>query len=202
MGACDSNNGKKQKTNKPKNKGKQLFSAPISRTKNDNNMNSSLATTMNSFSQMDIKRFNSGNKNRPSLLYKYKGTYYKKEEQMSIMTATLQDLNGNSLLNNKTENNKTIATNSIYTFIDKTEDDSLSNGFEIISDGKVDEDMVQKSTDRSTIDSYFEYVENKENKEKRNSINSRIYAYKSNNFSNNNKLKAEHYIDKDYLIKC
>lgn len=182
MGACDSISAKNQKANIRKNKGRQPFSAPISRKINDNNMTSSLATTMNTLSQLDIKRFNSENKKRSSLLYKYKGTYCKKGEQISVMTATLQDLQGNSLLNNQTENNNTMATNSIYSFIDEVEDES-SNGFEIISDGKVDEDMIQKSSDRSTIDSYLEFVENKE---KKNSTNSRIYAYK------NNKLRAEH----------
>ena len=198
MGACDSTNAKNQKINIRKNKGRQPFSAPMSRTKNDNNLTSSLSTTINAFSQLDLKKFNSGNKNRPSLLYKYKGTYCKKGEQISIMTATLQDLQGNSLLNNQTENNNTMATNSIYTFIDEVEDES-SNGFEIISDGRVDKDMVQKSTDRGTIDSYLEYVENRE---KNNSTNSRIYAYNNNKYSNNNnKLRAEHYINKNSLVK-
>lgn len=60
--------------------------------------------------------------------------------------------------------------------------------------------MVQKSTDRSTIDSYLEYVKNKE---KNNSTNSKIYAYKSKKFSNNYiKLRKEQYINKNYLIKC
>ena len=197
MGACDSINAKNQKANIRKNKGRQPFSAPISRKNNDNNMTSSLTTTMNTLSQLDIKKFNSGNKNRPSLLYKYKGTYCKKGEQISIMTATLQDLQGNSLINNQTEKNNAMATNSIYTFID--EDEESSNGFEIISDGRVDKDMVQKSTDRGTIDSYLEYVENRE---KNNSTNSRIYAYKNNKYSNNNnKLRDEHYINKKYLAK-
>ena len=197
MGACDSINAKNQKANIRKNKGRQPFSAPISRKNNDNNMTSSLTTTMNTLSQLDIKKFNSENKNRPSLLYKYKGTYCKKGEQISIMTATLQDLQGNSLLNNQTENNNTMVANSIYTFVDEPEESS--NGFEIISEGKVDEDMVQKSTDKSTIDSYLECVENKE---KNNSTNSRIYAYKNNKFyNNNNKLRAEHNINKNYLVK-
>ena len=178
MGVCDSISSKHQKTNIKKNKGKQPFSPPINRKNNDNNMTSSLTTTMNTLSQLNIKRFNNENKNRPSLLYKYKGTYCKKGEQMSIMTATLQDLQGNSLLNNQTESINALAINSIYTYIDEAEDES-SNGFEIISDGKVDEDMVQKSTDKSTIDSYLEYVENKEKNKSKNSI---IYAYKTRNF--------------------
>ena len=57
-------------------------------------------------------------------------------------------MQGNSLINNKTENNNTMATNSIYSIIDETGNES-SIGFEIIFDGKIDEDMVQKSTDKS-----------------------------------------------------
>ena len=193
MGVCDSINAKNQKANKSKNKGRQPFSAPISRKNNDNNMTSSLTTTMNTLSQIEIKKYNSGNINRPSLLYKYKGTYCKKGEQTSIMTATLQDLQGNSLLNNQTENNNTMVANSIYTFFDEAEESS--NGFEIISEGKVDEDMIQKSTDRTTIDSYLEYVENKE---KKNSTNSRIYAYNNNN---NNQLRGENNINQNYVVK-
>jgi len=158
MGICDSSNDQKGKKNIPKNKGKQLFSAPIKSKNNDNKMTSDLTTTI---SLLDIKSQNNVNKNRPSLLYKYRGTYCKKGEQTSIMTATLQDLQGNSLINNKTENKNTMSANSIYSFIDETGNESR-NGFEIILDGKVNEDMVQKSTDKSTIDNYIEYVINKE----------------------------------------
>ncbi len=91
MGVCDSNNSKNQKANTKKNNGNQPFSAPIQRKSYDNNMTSSLTTTMNTLSQLNIKRFNSENEKKPSLLYKYKGTYCKKGEQMSIMTATLQN---------------------------------------------------------------------------------------------------------------
>ena len=54
-----------------------------------------------------------------------------------------------------------MATNSIYSIIDETGNES-SIGFEIIFDGKIDEDMVQKSTDKSTVDNYIEFVEKKE----------------------------------------
>jgi hypothetical protein len=196
MGACDSISAKNQKINIRKNKGRQPFSAPISRTKNDNNLTSSLSTTINAFSQLDLKKFNSGNKNRPSLLYKYKGTYCKKGEQISIMTATLQDLQGNSLLNNKTENNNTKAANSIYTIVD--ENDS-SNGFEIISEGIVDEDMVQKSTDKSTIDSYIEFIGQKD---KFNSPKNKIDIYHNNKNSKNNNKLVEHCISKESQWRC
>ena len=188
MGTCESTNEKKGKANIRKNKGKQLFSAPIKSKNNDNNMTSNLASTMNTISILDNKNLKYKNKNRPSLLYKYRGTYCKKGEQISIMTATLQDLQGNSLINNKIENNNTMATNSIYSIIDETANES-SIGFEIIFDGKIDEDMVQKSTDKSTVDNYIEFVGKKG---KINSQKNKIDIY-----SKNKKEKVENYINKN-----
>ena len=75
MGTCESTNEKKGKANIRKNKGKQLFSAPIKSKNNDNNMTSNLASTMNTISILDNKNLKYKNKNRPSLLYKYRGTY-------------------------------------------------------------------------------------------------------------------------------
>ena len=197
MGICDSNNnGKKEKMKLRNNKGKQLFSAPIKDRKNDNNITNNLTTTMNTMSQIDIKSLNHENRIKPSLLYKYKSTYCNKGEQVSVMTATLQDLQGNSLLNNKTENNNTKAANSIYTIAD--ENDS-SNGFEIISEGIVDEDMVQKSTDKSTIDSYIEFVGQKD---KFNSPKNKIDIYHNNKNSKNNKKLVEHCINKENQWRC
>jgi hypothetical protein len=112
------------------------------------------------------------------------------------MTATLQDLQGNSLLNNKTENNNTKAANSIYTIVD--ENDS-SNGFEIISEGIVDEDMVQKSTDKSTIDSYIEFLGQKD---KFNSPKNKIDIYHNNKNSKNNNKLTEHCTNKENKWRC
>ena len=197
MGICNSNNnGKKEKMKLRNNKGKQPFSAPVKNRKNNNNMTNNLTTTMNTMSQIDIKSLNHENRIKPSLLYKYKSTYCNKGEQVSVMTATLQDLQGNSLLNNKTENNNTKAANSIYTIAD--ENDS-SNGFEIISEGIVDEDMVQKSTDKSTIDSYIEFVAQKD---KFNFSKNKIDIYHNNNNSKNNNKLVEHCINKENQWRC
>lgn len=192
MGICNSNNnGKKEKMKLRNNKGKQPFSAPVKNRKKNNNMTNNLTTTMNTMSQIDIKSLNHENRIKPSLLYKYKSTYCNKGEQVSVMTATLQDLQGNSLLNNKTENNNTKVANSIYTIAD--ENDS-SNGFEIISEGIVDEDMVQKSTDKSTIDSYIEFVAQKD---KFSSPKNKFDIYHSNKNSKNNNKLVEHCINKE-----
>ena len=197
MGICNSNNnGKKEKMKLRNNKGKQPFSAPVKNRKKNNNMTNNLTTTMNTMSQIDIKSLNHENRIKPSLLYKYKSTYCNKGEQVSVMTATLQDLQGNSLLNNKTENNNTKAANSIYTIAD--ENDS-SNGFEIISEGIVDEDMVQKSTDKSTIDSYIEFVAQKD---KFSSPKNKFDIYHSNKNSKNNNKLVEHCINKENQWRC
>jgi hypothetical protein len=195
MGICDSDNNDKKYVGKfPNNKGKQLFSAPIGGRKNDNTNN--LTTTINTISQVDIQSLNHENKIRPSLLYKYKSSYCNKGEQISVMTETLQDLQGNSIINNKTENNNTRAVNSINTFVD--ENDS-SNGFEIISEGVVDEDMVQKSTDKSTIDSYIEFIGQKN---KFNSPNNKIDVYHNNKKSKKNNKLVEHCINKKSHWRC
>ena len=38
----------------------------------------------------------------------------------------------------------------------------MSQVFEIITDGKMDKDMIKQSTDKTTIDNYIEYVDDKE----------------------------------------
>lgn len=190
MGNCDTIlNDKKTGNKNKKNKGKQPFSAPI--TKNSKNINNTtnLTATMNTMSQLDLKSYCDMNKNKPALLYKYKGTYRKKGEQISVMTATLNDLQGNSLINNKTKNSRNnMAADSIYSFIEGNENQSSDDyGFEIISNGKMDEDMVQKSTDKSTIDSYNEFIGKKQkNETHKNKID--IYNKKP---SKNNKRKED-----------
>ena len=92
---------------------------------------------MNTISQMDLMSFNEFNKKKPSPLYQYNGTYYKKGEQTSLMTVSLHELQGNSFMNNQAKNshsNQTKITNSLYSGIDEKDNES-SNELEIISDG-------------------------------------------------------------------
>ena len=200
MRLCDSYN-KKSKNQKKSNKGKQQYCAPIKENlynDNTNNFNS----TKNTISQAS---FNDFKKQKPSPLYKYSGTYYKKGEQISLMTLSLHDIHGNSLFTNKEKNsqvNKTKNNNSIYnSCIDEDENESSSNDvLEIIYDGKMDETMVEKSTDRTTIDNYNEFIGNNNKIPKKNKID--IYnnkkSFKKN--SNNNSKKIENNKDSESNI--
>jgi len=56
-------------------------------------------------------------------------------------------------------------TNSMYTSkYDDTGNESSYEGIEMIIDGKMDEDMIKKSTDQNTINNYNEFILKKDNK--------------------------------------
>ena len=71
----------------------------------------------------------------------------------------------NSLSNIKEGNSKDNINS-----IDETLNESSSQVFEIIADGKMDEDKVKQSTDETTIDNYIEYIGNKNDDIKKNKI--------------------------------
>lgn len=106
------------------------------------------------------------------------------------MTVSLHQLQENSLLNNRTKNS--IRTNSIYnTCIDETENESSSNNvLEIIYDGKMDENMVQKSTDKTTMENYNEFIGKKDKSLKSSKIDiyNRRKCVKVNQNKENNKI--------------
>lgn len=197
MGICQSPN-EKNKKNKKSNIGKQPYCAPVKNLYfNDNNSIANLETTINTASQMDLMSQNEFNK-KPSQLYKYSGHYYKKGEQISLMTISLHELQGNSnSLNNKTKNSQIYIqknNNSIYntSCIDENDNESYSDDdvIEIINDGKMDENMVKKSTDKTTIDNYNLYIGNNERILKNNSIDiynnkKSVKSIKDNSFKKN-----------------
>ena len=58
--------------------------------------------------------------------------------------------------------------------------ESSSQVFEFISDGKMDKNMVKQSTDKTTIDNYIEYIDNQEEDFKNSKINIKnIYQNKN-----------------------
>ena len=128
-------------------------------------------------------------KSNPSNLYKYKGTYYNKGEQVSLMTGSLHELQGNSLNGpTKYSKSKNIINNSLQnTCIDETDKESSSDVMEIIFDGKMDENMIQKSTDQTTINSYNEFIGKKEINFKKNKID--MYNTKKKNVNNNENIE-------------
>ena len=206
MGICEGlNNDNKSKngTKRLSNKGKQLYCAPVNDYLCNNNNSTNLGTTMNTISQMDLMSFNEFNKKKPSPLYQYNGTYYKKGEQTSLMTVSLHELQGNSFMNNQAKNshsNQTKITNSLYSGIDEKDNES-SNEFEIISDGKMNENMLQKSTDQTTIDSFNEFIGRKNTNNNTNKHNKDIYYKKKSVNENNDKIKKnEDNKDKESII--
>ena len=194
MGICESegNDNNKNKYKKISNRGKQFYSAPVKEYlyNNNNNNSSNLGNTINTASQIDLMSLNEFTKKKPSPLYQYNGTYYKKDDQTSLMTFSLHEMQGNSLTKNKAINsraNPKIVNNSIYTCIDETLNESSDEAVEIISDGKMNENMLQKSTDQTTIDSFNEFIGKKDKKiAKKNNID--IYFKKKGVENNNNTL--------------
>ena len=142
MGICESNSSEKYII-KPK-KQKQPFHAPIrSVQKFDNNY------SLSTLSQTDIISIKKAKPPKKVGLYKYKGTYGKKEEQTTLLSE--------SLYNSFNRKNSRELTGVSETF-----NESSSQVFEFISDGKMDKSMVKKSNDKTTIDNYIEYIDNKE----------------------------------------
>ena len=187
MGICESTKKSRRRNRKNHNKGKQPYSAPVKDYVSNNNDATNLGNTINTTSQNDLMSNIDLYKRKPSNLYKYNGTYYKKGEQFSLMTVSLHEMQGNSL-NAQTKYSKNRHTgnnNSLYnTCIDETENESSDEVIEIIYDGKMDENMIQKSTDKTTINNYNEFIGKKENIPKKNNID--IYNRKKSVKKNSN----------------
>ena len=148
MGICESNDtGKNSFVEKRKS---QPFHAPIYyKTSSFQNNNLSFLSQASIISHKQSK----------PILYKYRSTYGKNDEQTTLMTESLY----NSLYSgNKTLNN--------FESIDETLNESSSQVYEIISDGKMDEDKLKQSTDKTTIDNYIEYIENNSQDKKQSKI--------------------------------
>ena len=195
MGICDSStkiNRKNNCSNRSSNRGKQFYCAPVKDNHYNNNNSTNLGTTINTFSQADQMSLYEFNKKKPSPLYQYKGIYYKKGEQTSLMTLSLHEMHGNSLMNNQATNsriNQTKVTNSIYSCIDEAGNESSNEVLEIISDGKMNESMVQKSKDQTTIESFNEFIGRKDKKITNNNTIDVYYKKKRVKDNNNNKIK-------------
>ena len=161
MGICESNYSEKYIV-KPKHKKKQPFHAQIRSVKKFDD-NYSLST----LSQTDVISLKKAKSTKKVGLYKYKGTYGKKEEQTTLLSESLY----NSFNKKNSREN---------TGVEETLNESSSQVFEFISDGKMDKNMVKKSTDKTTIDNYIEYIDNKEEDIKNSKINIKnIYQNKN-----------------------
>ena len=126
----------------------QPYNARIDSTEDfSQNNQQSIFSQPNTLNNNDIK------KQKSIFLYKYQSRYGKKDEQTTLMTESLFEMN-NSM--NKTREKYSRDT----TNIEETLNESSSQVFEIISDGKLDKDKIKKINDKSTIDNYIEYIDN------------------------------------------
>jgi len=184
MGICQSNTQINRQRNRISGMmGNQRFSAPV----NDlgSTYNTGLDSTFNTTSRNDLFSYNDFLYKKPSPLHKYKGIYYKNEEQISLMTAELLDLGENSMCTNQIKASKIRnEPNSVFTEEDETENEQASNYIEIIHDGRMDVNMVKKSPDQTTFDNYKEYCEKNESQNNKNMIN--MYNTKVNMNPKNN----------------
>ena len=158
MGICESEANNPEKQNILAQKRLQPFHAPIRSQKIFQNLSNNNGLSF--LSQTDIISHKEINHTKP-IIYKYKSTYGKNDEQTTLVTESLY----NSLSIIKKGNSK----DNIYS-IDETLNESSSQVFEIIADGKMDEDKVKQSTDETTIDNYIEFIENKKDDTKKNRI--------------------------------
>ena len=126
----------------------QPYHAPIDSTEDfSQNNQQSIFSQPNTLNNKDIK------KQKSIFLYKYQSRYGKNDEQTTLMTESLFEMN-NSM--NKTREKYSRDT----TNIEETLNESSSQVFEIISNGKLDKDKIKKINDKSTIDNYIEYIDN------------------------------------------
>ena len=158
MGICESGANTPDKNNVLTKKRLQPFHAPIHSEKAFQNLTNNNGLSI--LSQTDIMSYRELKKEKP-IVYKYKSTYGKNDEQTTLMTESLY----NSMSNIRAVNSK----NNINS-IDETLNESSSQVFEIISDGKMDENKVKQSTDETTIDNYIEYIGKKNDDTKKNKI--------------------------------
>ena len=158
MGICESGANTPHKNNVLTKKRLQPFHAPIHSEKAFQNLTNNNGLSI--LSQTDIMSYRELKKEKP-IVYKYKSTYGKNDEQTTLMTESLY----NSMSNIREVNSK----NNINS-IDETLNESSSQVFEIISDGKMDENKVKQSTDETTIDNYIEYIGKKNDDTKKNKI--------------------------------
>ena len=194
MGICESglnkNEKRKQKnkiTSKRNNKhnfGSNLFSAPINSSANNDNVyvnNSVSQMTMT----MDMSQYH---ENKKPPIYQYRNKYRTNGLQKSIDKASLVKLGQNNSMNSIIKNNEA-NVNSIYSSkMEDTVNESSLAYEEMIIDGRMDEDLVKKSTDKNTINNYNEFIKKKEDNEN-NKPKILEYYHKNSSKVNNNDMK-------------
>ena len=207
MGTCESLfllNRDKQKYKNPyeyndqtKNKGSNFYCAPIDTSSNNDNINVNDVSMSQTTMTMDMSQYNDYRKPQ---IYQYINKYKTNGLQHSVVKASLVELGnqGNSLVYSNIKNSKASQTNSLYTskFNDSGYESSY-DGCEMIVDGKMDEELVQKSTDKNTINNYNEFIKKKDN----NTKNPKIMDYYKKNIHNNNNNKNNNNKNLDIILE-
>lgn len=194
MGTCESLfNSEKEKARpvvkkeKNNNVGANLFCAPVNSSSNNDNIYVDA-----SMSQMTMTMDNSHyHEPQKPQVYQYINKYKTNGLQKSVAKASLVELGnqGNSLMYSNIKNNSKANQTSMFTSsrIDDTGYESSYDGFEMIIDGKMDEDLVKNSSDKNTINNYNEFIKKKED----NNNNKKVMDYYHKTFINNNKNNNE-----------
>ena len=193
MGTCESffnpdkdkvKLNKQNEKNDQNNIGKNLFCAPIDSSMNKDN----IYVNSNSVSQMTMDMSHYQEPKKPAI-YQYINQYKTNGLQKSVVKASLVELGGNSnsLMFSNIKNSKANQTiNSIYTSkCDDTGYESSYDGVEMIIDGKIDEELVRKSSDKNTINNYNEFIKKKED-DNNNTNNKKVMDYYTKSYLNKN----------------
>ncbi len=174
MGSCESilNEKPKNKKDIQKNIGTPGFNAPINSNNKTNFENTMSQMTLDATQTRDRELLFNG---KPKM-YQYINSYKIKDTQNSLINGTLVEIDqGNSLYCNQLKSKLNGTYNSIYNSIytnniDETGNMSSYDGIEMIQDGKVDLDMVKKSTDKTTMNNYNEFIGKKSNNLQKNNL--------------------------------
>ena len=196
MGVCESvfNPGKEslklKESYKHKNKGSNLYCAPINSSSNNDNI-----YVDNSLSQITTMDKSHHLPTQKPQIYRYINQYKTNGFQRSIAKGSLVELGakGNSLINSKMKNSAD-GQNSLFS--SKCEDTGVETSYEgfeeMIFDGQIDEEYVKNCGDKNTLNIYNEFI----GKESNNKKNDKILNYY--NKSNSNKKNK---VNKNIEIK-
>ena len=199
MGTCDTllNRSKSAPINekkglhpKIKKKGSYLYCAPVDVSSNNDNI---YVNNNSMMSQTTMTQDMSHYQSRKPQVYQYINKYKTNGLQKSIAKASLVEMGGagNSLMMSNTKNSGVNQINSFYN--SKAEDtgyESSYEGCEMIIDGKMDEELVRKSSDKNTINNYNEFIKKKEDNNINNKKVLNYYQKNSNNSNINKKLSS------------
>ena len=204
MGTCDSLFNTEKEKARPavqkeqnNNVGKNLFCAPVNSSANNDNI-----YVDPSISQVTMTNDNSHyyEPQKPQV-YQYINKYKSNGLQKSVAKASLVELGnqGNSLMCSNVKNNSRANQTSIFTSsrIDDTGYESSYDGFEMIVDGKMDEEMVKQSTDKNTLNNYNEFIRKKDDNNLFKNKNTKVMDYYHKPYLNNNNKKLDSILEEN-----